>query len=74
MPKKQAQDEPETMTRIHAGLEELQPMLETVEERGKEFLDALAEEIKKQPIRSIAIAAGVGFVLAKLFSGRGRHS
>ncbi|MBC7428954.1 MAG: hypothetical protein H7336_10105 [Bacteriovorax sp.] len=44
--------------------------LEEIEERLKEIKDRTSKFVKEHPLTSIAIAAGIGYLVAKLFSGR----
>lgn len=41
-----------------------------IEERLGEIKDRTTEFVQKNPLTSIAIAAGVGYIIAKLLSGR----
>jgi ElaB/YqjD/DUF883 family membrane-anchored ribosome-binding protein len=41
-----------------------------IEDRLKEIKDRTTDFVQKNPLTSIAIAVGVGYVIAKLFSGR----
>lgn len=41
-----------------------------VEERLKEIKERTTDFVQKNPLTSIAIAVGVGYVIAKIFSGR----
>ena len=41
-----------------------------IEERLKEIKERTSEFVQKHPITSLAIAAGVGYLIARLFSGR----
>lgn len=41
-----------------------------IEERLKEIKERTTDFVQKNPLTSIAIAVGVGYVIAKLFSGR----
>jgi ElaB/YqjD/DUF883 family membrane-anchored ribosome-binding protein len=45
--------------------------IEEMRARGEKALKDLTSEVERHPVRSIAIAAGAGFLIAKLF-GRGR--
>ncbi|AUN97563.1 DUF883 domain-containing protein [Bacteriovorax stolpii] len=44
--------------------------LQDIEERLSEIKDRTTEFVQKHPLTSIAIAAGIGFIIGKLFSGR----
>lgn len=44
--------------------------LQDIEERLKEVKERTSDFVKKYPMTSIAIAAGVGFIIGKLLSGR----
>lgn len=44
--------------------------LTEIEDRLKEIKDRTTDFVQKHPLTSIAIAAGVGYVIAKLLSGR----
>ncbi|MBC7714356.1 MAG: DUF883 family protein [Rhizobacter sp.] len=44
--------------------------LKEIEERLKEIKERTSEFVKEHPLTSIAIAASVGFIIAKLISGR----
>lgn len=41
-----------------------------IEDRLKEIKDRTTDFVQKNPLTSIAIAAGVGYIIAKIFSGR----
>ena len=41
-----------------------------IEDRLKEIKDRTTDFVQKNPITSIAIAVGVGYIIAKLISGR----
>jgi len=41
-----------------------------IEERLKEIKDRTTDFVQKNPLTSIAIAVGVGYIIAKLISGR----
>lgn len=41
-----------------------------IEERLKEIKDRTSDFVQKNPMTSIAIAVGVGYILGKLLSGR----
>ncbi|MEA9357513.1 DUF883 C-terminal domain-containing protein [Bacteriovorax sp. PP10] len=41
-----------------------------IEDRLKEIKDRTTDFVQKNPLTSIAIAVGIGYVIAKLFSGR----
>ena len=41
-----------------------------IEERLKEIKDRSTDFVQKNPLTSIAIAVGVGYIIAKLISGR----
>lgn len=41
-----------------------------IEERLKEIKDRTTDFVQKNPLTSIAIAVGVGYIIAKIFSGR----
>lgn len=45
-------------------------VMSDIEDRLKELKDRTTDFVQKNPITSIAIAAGIGFILAKLLSGR----
>ncbi|HUL00869.1 MAG TPA: hypothetical protein VLX29_08450 [Nitrospirota bacterium] len=51
---------------------ELQQTLEEIRVKGGQALKDLKAEIEQHPLRSIAIAIGIGYVVARLFS-RGRN-
>lgn len=55
----------------HEGWADIQQIFEEARARGEKALKDLAVEVERHPLRSIAAAVGVGFILAKLF-GRGR--
>ncbi|MFZ4714948.1 MAG: glycine zipper domain-containing protein [Bacteriovoracaceae bacterium] len=42
----------------------------SVKEKLTDSKDALTDYVKKNPLTSVAIAAGVGYVLARLLHGR----
>ena len=44
--------------------------LETVKETYADVKDEVADFIKKNPLAAVAIAAGLGFLLGRLLSGR----
>ena len=44
--------------------------LKDIEERLKEIKDRTTEFVQKHPLTSVAIAVGIGYVIAKLISGR----
>lgn len=44
--------------------------LDDIENRLKEIKDRTSEFVKEHPLTAIAIAAGVGFIIAKLLAGR----
>ncbi len=44
--------------------------LEDIEERLKEIKERTTEFVQKHPLTSIAIAVGVGYLIARIFSGR----
>lgn len=44
--------------------------LSEIEDRLKEIKDRTTDFVQKHPLTSIAIAAGVGYIIAKLLSGR----
>lgn len=44
--------------------------LEDIEARLSEIKDRTTDFVKKHPLTSLAIAAGVGFIIGKLLSGR----
>lgn len=44
--------------------------LQDIEERLKEIKERTTDFVQKHPLTSLAIAAGVGYLLAKLLSGR----
>jgi ElaB/YqjD/DUF883 family membrane-anchored ribosome-binding protein len=50
--------------------ENAQSQLTELEDRLKEIKDRTSEFVKEHPLTSIAIAAGVGYIIAKLLSGR----
>jgi ElaB/YqjD/DUF883 family membrane-anchored ribosome-binding protein len=41
-----------------------------IEERLSEIKNRTTDFVQKNPLTSIAIAAGVGYIIAKIFSGR----
>lgn len=41
-----------------------------IEERLKEIKDRTTDFVQKNPLTSIAIAVGIGYIIAKLISGR----
>lgn len=44
--------------------------LQDIEDRLSEIKDRTTEFVQKHPLTSIAIAAGIGFIIGKLLSGR----
>jgi ElaB/YqjD/DUF883 family membrane-anchored ribosome-binding protein len=56
----------------HIGWTELQQTLEEVRARSELALKDLTKEIERHPLRSIAVAIGIGYIVARLF-GRGRN-
>ncbi len=50
--------------------EALSDSLGDIEERLKEIKERTTDFVQKNPITSIAIAVGVGYLLAKILSGR----
>ena len=44
--------------------------LSDIEERLKEIKDRTTDFVQKHPLTSVAIAVGVGYVIAKLISGK----
>lgn len=44
--------------------------LKEIEERLKEIKERTSEFVKEYPLISITIAAGLGYIVAKIFSGR----
>jgi ElaB/YqjD/DUF883 family membrane-anchored ribosome-binding protein len=44
--------------------------LSEIEDRLKEVKERTTDFVQKNPLTSIVIAAGVGYIIAKLFSGR----
>jgi len=70
-------------TTAHAGVDKLQGMLsgtgaslgqrkEQLTDAYGQYLDQGREYVRQNPEKAIAIAAGVGFLLAKLLGGRSR--
>ena len=52
-------------------LEKLQHELpQEIEQRLRELKDRTSDFVQKNPLTSVAIAAGVGYLIAKLLSGR----
>lgn len=45
-------------------------VINDIEERLKEIKDRTTDFVQKNPMTSIAIAVGVGYILGKLLSGR----
>jgi ElaB/YqjD/DUF883 family membrane-anchored ribosome-binding protein len=56
---------------VREGWADIQRTFEEARARGEKMLNDLAAEVEQHPLRSIALAAGFGFILAKVF-GRGR--
>lgn len=50
--------------------EALSDSLGDIEERLKEIKERTTDFVQKNPITSIAIAVGVGYLIAKILSGR----
>lgn len=44
--------------------------LQDIEKRLKEIKERTTEFVEKNPLTSIAIAVGVGYLLARIFSGK----
>jgi ElaB/YqjD/DUF883 family membrane-anchored ribosome-binding protein len=44
--------------------------LSEIEDRLKEVKERTTDFVQKNPLTSIAIAAGIGYIIAKFFSGR----
>ena len=44
--------------------------VETLKESCVDVKDEITDFIKKNPLTSVALAAGIGFLIAKLLSGR----
>lgn len=44
--------------------------LQDIEERLKEIKERTTEFVQKHPLASIAMAVGIGFIIARIFSGR----
>jgi ElaB/YqjD/DUF883 family membrane-anchored ribosome-binding protein len=70
-------------TTAHAGVDKLQGMLsgtgaslgqrkEQLTDAYGQYLDQGREYVRQNPEKAVAIAAGVGFLLAKLLGGRSR--
>lgn len=57
----------------HKGCADFQHTLEATRARGEQLLKDLTAEIKQHPLRSMAVAVGLGYIIARLF-GRGRNS
>lgn len=55
----------------HEGWADIRGSFDEARARGEQALKDLAAEVERHPLRSIAIAVGAGFIIAKLF-GRGR--
>lgn len=45
-------------------------ILDEVQDKYAEIKNEVTDFVKKNPLASVAIAAGVGFLLARLLSGR----
>jgi len=57
----------------HHGWADVQRSLDEARVRGKQALSNLSAEIERHPLRSIAAAVGVGFIIARLFGRGGRR-
>ena len=56
--------------RAAAGVVDIEDRLADLKDRGGESLDKFGRKIGERPLLSAAIALGIGFVLARLFSPR----
>ncbi|KTD16544.1 DUF883 family protein [Legionella jordanis] len=48
-------------------LEDVRATLADAQESWKEYADELAENVKRNPLKSLLIAGGVGFILSSIF-------
>jgi len=52
------------------GWAELQQALKDMRARGETALHDLTMEVERHPLRSIAVAIGIGYIAGRLFGGR----
>ena len=53
--------------------EDLAKRIDDARKQGDETMQDLAEQVKQHPLASVALAFGVGYVIAKIMSGGGRR-
>ncbi len=67
------QAEEEVRRRARQAREAAEARLDQARAAGEEAVEAVERRIVEKPFLSLLTAAGLGFVLARLLDGRGRH-
>ncbi|MFA5072436.1 MAG: hypothetical protein WC539_00835 [Nitrospirota bacterium] len=57
---------------VYDGLSAIYEVFEDIRTRAQKMLAVFSHEVAQHPIRSIAVAPGVGYMISRLFSGRNR--
>lgn len=55
---------------LHSHWEDMQKVFNEARKHGDAFLKRVTGEIEQHPVRSAAVAFGIGFLVAKIFAGR----